>query len=143
MPDVKLTPRVRAFRQHVSALCKLHNIKTIRCRRNNKAGSWRPYRKVRLALVKSAATYAVALHEIGHVIGPQYGPEINREAQAWVWARKHALEWGNPMKKTAAHYMRSYLDWARKNYPRRVPPFDHPARKIEGFRGEHRLRLAA
>ena len=53
--------------------------------------------------IRSALSYATALHEIGHVKG-RYQNSRNtmaRERWAWQWARKHALIWTDAMERSA------------------------------------------
>ena len=78
--------------------------------------------------VPSDAGYAVALHEIGHLVSPgQAGPVesdalalklrrarmlsdryLGDELDAWFWARDHALCWTRAMAKQAHRSLRSY-----------------------------------
>ena len=78
--------------------------------------------------VPSDAGYAVALHEIGHLVSPgQAGPVesdalalklrrarmlsdryLGDELDAWSWARVHALWWTRAMAKEAQRSLRSY-----------------------------------
>ena len=56
-----------------------------------------------LPKIRSAADYATALHEIGHVCG-RYQRSANvmtREAWAWNWARQNALQWTLGMEQDA------------------------------------------
>lgn len=76
--------------------------------------AWRKSRKVRIPEVKSAITYALALHELGHVIGRQSGRRLDQDVQAWEWARRAALEWRKPMKRYAAKCIASYLKWCQR-----------------------------
>lgn len=118
------------YMAHIESLILEHGI-TVDWRESTNGRSWRKTRKVRLSVVKGPSTYAVALHEIGHVVGPQKGRSIDREAQAWRWAEQNALEWTEPMIKTAARSIASYLKAAEEG--RRSmwnPPEDHDARKI-------------
>jgi hypothetical protein len=54
--------------------------------------------------VRSAVSYAVALHEIGHIKGRNQKSrnEIVRERAAWQWARDNALVWTPEMERRAA-----------------------------------------
>ncbi len=80
--------------------------------------------------IKSAVTYAIALHELGHILGPQRGRLLNREWQAWEWAIANALEWTTPMKVTAKRCLCSYLAKAHRRKGMWLPPFGHPFYQI-------------
>ena len=77
---------------------------------------------VALPAVRSARAYAVALHEIGHLLGrAQQASAIQREVAAWLWARKHALVWSNSMAELARRSLNSYsTSWgpeSRRHHP--------------------------
>ncbi len=54
---------------------------------------------INIRQVKSAITYAVALHELGHILGKnRSGPRLFRETAAWVWAKAAAgAQWAPAM----------------------------------------------
>lgn len=90
-------------------------------------------RSIAIQPVRSAVTYASALHEIGHVVGPwQSQPSLYAEAGAWHWARDNALEWSEQAGRTCARCLQSYLDHARDKHARgvvnapRIPEEGHP-----------------
>lgn len=56
-----------------------------------------PTRSVKIPPVESYVAYAIALHEIGHVVGAQ-GLGHEREQLAWEWAIGHALTWTDEMQ---------------------------------------------
>jgi len=70
---------------------------------------------VRIRPVKSAVTYAMALHELGHFgvgsISRKVG-RLSEEGAAWRWAMSHALEWTDAMdakmRKSITSYFRGY-----------------------------------
>jgi hypothetical protein len=53
--------------------------------------------------IRSATTYATALHEIGHILGRYQTSRnsITRERWAWQWARDNALVWTKAMERHA------------------------------------------
>lgn len=118
-----------AYAQHIDALLAEHGIE-VEWRDRTAARSWRRTRRVRLERVAGASTYAVALHEIGHIVGPQSGPRLNREAQAWRWAEAQAIEWTPGMARLAARSVESYLAWASRRRGAWVPPAGHDSRRI-------------
>jgi hypothetical protein len=63
---------------------------------------------LRLHPIKSEATYAVALHEIGH-LRQGFGEDVLLdERRAWDWARDNALIWTPTMEREAERGMGSY-----------------------------------
>src|SRR5262249_46450245 len=63
---------------------------------------------VMFPVVRSVITYAVAMHELGHVLGQQvnHPDDIVRERDAWEWARDNAVVWTAKMERLAAACMR-------------------------------------
>jgi hypothetical protein len=60
--------------------------------------------EITLPLVKSGVSYAVALHEFGHICG-RYQKSRNliaRERWAWAWAKQNALAWTPRLEQYAA-----------------------------------------
>jgi hypothetical protein len=62
----------------------------------------------RLPYIRSAISYAVALHELGHALG-RYQSSHNamvRERWAWQWARANAVSWTPAMERCAVVSLR-------------------------------------
>lgn len=118
-----------AYRNHISTLLAEYGI-AVDWRERTNARSWRKTRRVRLEIVRGASTYATALHEIGHVVGPQRGRRLDKEAQAWRWAEAHAIEWTDAMERLAARCIESYLQWCERRRGAWIPPHDHDSRRI-------------
>jgi hypothetical protein len=51
--------------------------------------------------IKSSVSYAVALHEIGHICGRHRASRYRmvRERDAWSWAKTNALGWTETMER--------------------------------------------
>jgi hypothetical protein len=121
------------YQTHIETLLAQYGIE-VDWRDSTRARSWRKSRRVRLCRVKTAITYATALHEIGHVVGHQSGRRIDKEAQAWRWAETNAIEWREPMMRHAARCIRSYLVAAARGKSRMwVPPQEHDAHAIAAW----------
>jgi len=104
---------------HVARLCEDLGIEVLPHSSGGRA--CRRDRTIAIRPVRSARTYAVALHEIGHVVGPwQSKPSLYAEAGAWHWARDNAIEWSEQVSGTCARALRSYLDHARDKHARGV-----------------------
>jgi hypothetical protein len=91
------------MRQHVLDLLERHKIVCQRwCRRPTEAwGIGGEFREISIPPIKSAISYATALHEIGHVLGRHQGSAkpMVRERWAWRWAQGHALSWTEAMER--------------------------------------------
>lgn len=118
------------YSEHVMLLCEKHDITVGSHSRGGRA--FRKSRLVNIRPVKSAITYAVALHEIGHVLGKKQSSSysLEKETYAWLWAIDNAIEWSPTMEKKMAKCMQSYVDWAEsrqyRKVPPRLPPANHP-----------------
>jgi hypothetical protein len=82
--------------------------------------------------IRSRASYTVAMHELGHILGPWQGASVLlREAGAWKWARENCLQWGKIEEKTMHRGMVSYYNMAvfenlkGKKRPLAIPPKGH------------------
>ena len=66
--------------------------------------------ELQLPTVRSALSYATALHEIGHVKGRHQKSRsvMVRERWAWRWARENALIWNDAMERRATKALAWY-----------------------------------
>lgn len=71
--------------------------------------------EISVAPIRSALSYSVALHEIGHMLGRHQASScvMTRERWAWKWARKHAIVWTSAMERYAA----KSLAWYESRHP--------------------------
>jgi hypothetical protein len=97
---------VEKMRRHVTDLCEKHDIVVGFARR---AHAIHAAEEIHIPPIKSAISYATALHEIGHILGrhQRSNSTIVRERWAWHWARVNALIWTPAMEQSA----RKALDW--------------------------------
>lgn len=113
------------YADHIARICKIEDIRV-----ESHSSGGRAYRRKRLIKirpVKTAITYAVALHEIGHILGPrQNGTRLDKEVGAWEWAQANAIEWTEAMSSKRASCLQSYLDKAARSPHMRRPAADHP-----------------
>ena len=79
--------------------------------------------EIRLPRIRSIVSYAIALHEIGHIRGRHQRScsVMVRERWAWQWARENALSWLPAMERVAAksiYAAKADLAWRafRKRY---------------------------
>lgn len=102
------------FHLHIEQLCRKHGIRWQRdCSRPSQSrGVVDPAHEIaeiHTPPIRSAISYAAALHEVGHVLGQhQHSQRIMvREGWAWRWARAHAMIWTPRME----HSRQEALAW--------------------------------
>lgn len=109
--------------EHVQQITETHDISVSDHSRGGRA--WRRESRVAFRPVKSVRTYAVAMHELGHILGSrQGGRRLEAEAGAWRWAVNNRLKlspaqaegWDDIM----SGHLQSYVRWARNKQERRV-----------------------
>lgn len=125
------------YEEHIDALLTEHGI-AVDWRDRTSARSWRRSRRVRLERVQGASSYAMALHEIGHVVGRQSGRRLDKETQAWRWAEENAIEWTDGMARLAARCIETYLRWCERKARAWVPPQNHDSRRLAAMKGAAR-----
>lgn len=121
---------------HITSLCSKHALKVVWLKNKDfkqvEAFVYKGIRQLKLLPITSPARYAIALHEIGHVLTKsRHKPLLFREALAWEWAKKNALFWSLPMQRAMAKGLQSYVSIALQDYKRALPkqitlpPSDH------------------
>lgn len=119
------------FTAHINSLAETHGV-AIEISSSGRGRAWRKIKKIRIREIKTAITYAVALHELGHIVGPQTGNRLNREWQSWEWAMANALTWNDTMTSKMQRCLASYLRWCNRRRGAWVPPSDHPVWTMAG-----------
>lgn len=110
--------------KHIEELCAVHQIQIGNHSRGGKA--FRKVRRIDIRPVKSAVTYAVALHEIGHLLGKQQSRScLEREVGAWQWAKEAALCWDSRMEEQMRLCLVSYYRAACRRKRMVMPGPDH------------------
>ncbi len=118
---------VATLDRHVDELCARHGIDRL----NGSRGRAEVHRTngrrtvaIRVPPVRGQVTYFVALHEIGHLIGPgRSGTRLEKEAAAWRFALDAALvEPTDACRRRIGKRLRSYVTWAEARQYRRRPP---------------------
>jgi hypothetical protein len=121
-----------ALDRHVDELCELYDI----VRLNGSRGRAEVHRRngrrttaIRIPPVRGQVTYFVALHEIGHLIGPgRSGTRLEKEAAAWRWGlHESVVEPTDACRRRIGRRLRSYVTWAElRQYLRRPPVLPPP-----------------
>jgi hypothetical protein len=111
---------VAAMRDHIAALVKQHSLTVLEIRHPRDGSAYFDQCEIAIAPIKSAISYATALHEIGHLIVERQ--KLSRrfmvqEFAAWDWARKNALTWTPTMERVAKKSFQNYAA------ARQRPPF--------------------
>jgi len=113
--------------RHVEELCELHGIVRLNGSRGraevDRRDGWRTI-AIRTPPVRGQVTYFVALHEIGHLVGPgRSGTRLEKEAAAWRFALREAcVEPTDACRRRLGRRLRSYVTWAELRQHRRRPP---------------------
>jgi hypothetical protein len=104
-----MKPTIDQMREHVMTMSRTMDIVVIWCERPSRAVAMREFEEVHIPRIKSTTTYAIAMHEMGHLFGrhQQSKRTLVRERWAWEWARKNALIWTVGMERCA----RNSLGW--------------------------------
>jgi hypothetical protein len=104
---------------HVRQLAREHGI-TIEEKGGYAGRAYDRDRRIKITPVRGAVSYAMALHELGHLIADGASGRKNqrlvKEMRAWQWARKHAAIWSDRMDATMQTSLRSYLHRARRHH---------------------------
>ena len=120
--------KIRKLDQHFRALCKKHEVKVRLYKpelfpedgppsKGLNGCSDRENRIVYIPKIRSRVSYAIAMHELGHVIGPwQSSTVLIREAGAWKWVRDNVLTWGKSEEKTMRLGMLSHFTAAMEEH---------------------------
>lgn len=110
---------------HIDRICKIEDIQIESHSRGGRA--YRRSRRIKIRPVKSEITYAIALHEIGHILGPrQSGTRLDKEVGAWEWAIEHAVHWTLPMAQKMRACLESYMAKVERSPHMRKSSEDHP-----------------
>ena len=101
--------------KHVQLIADENQI-VIHCSLNRLSRSYsiRVSEEIYIAPIRSVLSYAVALHELGHQLGPHQSSlsVLVRERAAWRWAKRNALLWSPRMQARAE----ASIQWYEKNY---------------------------
>lgn len=120
---------------HIAELCATHGISICDRHQIRTSGANPQKRTIHIPPVRGHVTYAVALHEIGHILHPQgmlrdgetgalesmssemsettqqaafFDVQLIEEASAWQWAITHAKEWTPVMARTLKWSFHTY-----------------------------------
>ena len=116
---------VQLMEAHVERLCDEHGIELAGSSGRGRAIRWRGGRlAISIPPIRGQVSYLVALHEIGHLVGPgRSAPRLEAEANAWLWAlEQSAVEPTPASRRSIVRRLEGYLAWARNRQHRRVPP---------------------
>jgi hypothetical protein len=91
------------MRAHIMALLEKYDINVEWCDRPSRAWGSHIAELICIAPIRSAISYATALHEIGHIRGrhQRSADPMVRERWAWRWARANAMAWTAAMERDA------------------------------------------
>jgi hypothetical protein len=107
---------VAEMAEHIARIAAQHGVTVASHSTGGRA--WRKTRRIAVRPVKSSKTYAIALHELGHVLGRTGPRRLDKEVFAWDWAFQHALIWDPVMEAERARCLGSYVVWAQRKQAR-------------------------
>ena len=126
----------RTLDLHIDDLCERHGIRRLTgrgravvLRVRHRDGRTERRLEIRVPPVRGQVSYFVALHEIGHLVGPgRSGRRLVSEEAAWRFALTEALVAPtDTTRRRIGRRLRSYVTWAELRARRRRPPFLPPA----------------
>jgi hypothetical protein len=95
--------------------------------RPDRARAWRGARRLAIPEIRSARSYFVALHELGHILGPNPALRLDQEVSAWRWALSEARQEPTPACwAMVGRALGSYIARAVDRAGMRVPEEAHP-----------------
>lgn len=114
---------------HVDTIAAVNGIDVRPKSRGGRA--WRRERAIAIPPIRSERGYFTALHELGHVLGPQSRHRLDKEGEAWEWALDNAEVEPSPATARMMYAcLTGYLAWAVGKQMRggnvRVPEPDAP-----------------
>ena len=110
---------LRAAQQHIGHLTRRNGLVRRFEPKPSSAVAWVNLGVVSVPTVKSPASYAVCLHEIGHIMTPwRRVKKMWREAFAWEWAVRNALWWNPMMTRTMQACLLTHVESLDKRYKR-------------------------
>ena len=146
---------INQLREHVARILADQKIQVHPAKNSLDMAADSYHRSLKLAPIRNAGDYAVALHEIGH-LQERPKPEdlasdirmlklvgsvlpsprqLGYETRAWEWAKANALEWTREMESALQLGLCSHLnanaEAAKRGFVAELPA-DHPARKLAG-----------
>jgi hypothetical protein len=113
------------LRAQIFQFCAENKISIVFLPKNGEACSDEEQPTIYIYPIKTMKTYAIALHELGHLLSAQARKHsmtglgrLAKESYAWRWAKKNAKCWTDTAEKHKNQCLASY----RKNLN---PPQDH------------------
>jgi hypothetical protein len=98
----------------IDRLAAEHEVAVTWCDSASKA--YTDQRHVAIRPVRSEVTYAVALHELGHILAEggrgRFWMDLEAESCAWEWALRNAGTVGPRFRATVKRGLQSHYNWA-------------------------------
>jgi hypothetical protein len=111
---------MNTYENHIHDLAKSHEVEVI-YRGNGRA--CRSKRWITIPPIKGQVTYLLALHELGHIVGPNPRLRLEQEVEAWRWALDHAECDPTPATiRSIVRRLESYERRARRWKNMQTPP---------------------
>lgn len=110
---------VRDLNDHVYQLADQHHVIILY---KGRGMAYRHKRFITIPPIKGQVTYFVALHELGHIIGPNPSRVLDKERAAWEWALANTIVEPSPATlRSIQRYVCSHLYRAQRRRGMVVP----------------------
>ena len=112
---------------HIDEIIRAEALTVVAVDRSDRARAWRRDRQIAIPPIRSRRTYFVALHELGHSLGPNPSLRLDQEVAAWQWVLTSArMEPTSACWSMIGRALGSYIARAVDRAGMRVPEPSHP-----------------
>jgi len=106
--------------RHARDLAAAHRVELVH---RGRGLAYRRARRITVPPIRGRMSYLVALHELGHVVGPNPRLRLEQEVAAWQWALAHTIVEPTPANyRSIARALGSYRLRAERRRGMRTPP---------------------
>jgi hypothetical protein len=116
--------QIEVLRRHIEDIAAKCNIQIV-YKEGYPGRAYHRERRIKISPIKSEITYAVALHELGHLLGRRGRARIDKETFAWIWAKQNSLIWTESMNDKMVRCLQSYVMWSKRRKGAVVPQKGH------------------
>jgi hypothetical protein len=113
MASARITLTVADMAVHIDQLAAEHDVAVTW--RDSGSNAYTDQRRIAIRPVRSEVTYAVALHELGHILAEggrgRFWMDLDAEVCAWEWALRNADTVGPRFRAAVRRGLQSHYDW--------------------------------
>lgn len=120
-----MTTIAGTLQEHVDQLLAAHGV-AVEYKPGASARAYRRSRRIVLRPIKGRSTYFTAMHELGHILGPNPPRRLEQEVAAWRWALDNATVEPSPgVWKMIHRCLSNYVKRAERWDSMKLPDHDH------------------